>query len=120
MENQRYLVIIVRPPSEAAALSPGRRASLLVPFSPEAIISSFIDELWKRLARHDGAIPLTAETHDVSLHLDHENGPAIDIEDRLADVIVDTQKEKVFAVFKKKRNIATVIQATQVQNILLR
>lgn len=120
MGNQRYLVIIVRPPSEVAALSPGRRASLLVPFSPEAIVSSFVDELWKRLARHDGAIPLTAETHDVSLHLDYEDGPAIDVEDRLADVIVEAQKEKVFAVFKKKRNIATVIQATQVQNSFLR
>lgn len=119
MEIQRCLVIIVRPRSEAAEISPGRRPSLLVPFRPEEIISSFVDELWKRLARHDGAIPLTASTHDVSLHLDDENGRAIDVETRLADVIVDTQNQKVFAVFKKK-NIATVVQDTQVQNSLIR
>ncbi|KAI7775698.1 hypothetical protein LA080_006427 [Diaporthe eres] len=98
MVKQRYLVVIVRPASEVTYVSPGRRASLLVPFSPEAIISTFIDELWRRLARHDGAIPLTAETHNVSLHLEHENGPVIDVEDLLSDVITDTQKEKIFAV----------------------
>lgn len=104
MDKLRYLVIIVRPPSEVASATPGRRASLLVPFSPEAIVSTFIDELWRRLARHDGAIPLTAETHKVSLHLEHESGPAIDVEDLLSDVIIDTQKEKIFAVFSRKRD----------------
>lgn len=114
MSKLRYLVIIVRQPSEVAAASPGRRASLLVPFSPEAIVSTFIDELWKRLARHDGAIPLTAETHKVSLHLEHESGPAIDVEDLLSDVISDTQKEKIFAVFSKKRNTESETKAPRV------
>lgn len=114
MDKQRYLVIIVRPPSETTTVSPGRRASLLVPFSPDAIISTFIDELWKRLARHDGAIPLTSETHHVILHLEHEDGPVIDAEDLLSDVINDTQKEKIFAVFSRKRNNAPEIQATRV------
>lgn len=114
MDKLRYLVIIVRQPSEVAAASPGRRASLLVPFSPEAIVSTFIDELWKRLARHDGAIPLTAETHKVSLHLEHESGPAIDVEDLLSDVISDTQKEKIFAVFSKKRNTESETKAPRV------
>lgn len=113
MDKQRYLVVIVRPPSEVTSVTPGRRASLLVPFSPEAIVSRFIDELWKRLARHDGAIPLTAETHNVSLHLDHENGPAIDAEDLLSDVISDTQKEKIFAVFSRKGNVAPGTQASR-------
>lgn len=114
MAKQRYLVVIVRPASEVTYVSPGRRASLLVPFSPEAIISTFIDELWKRLARHDGAIPLTAETHNVSLHLEHKTGPAIDVEDLLSDVIADTQKEKIFAVFSRKRNIAPQLQSPRV------
>lgn len=114
MDKQRYLVVIVRPPSEVAFASPGRRASLLVPFSPEAIISTFIDELWKRLARHDGAIPLTAETHNVALHLEHENGPAIDAEDLLSDVIRDCQKEKIYAVFSRKRNNAPQLQTPRV------
>lgn len=114
MDKLRYLVIIVRPPSEVASASPGRRASLLIPFSPEGIISTFIDELWKRLARHDGAIPLTAETHKVSLHLDHESGPAIDVEDLLSDVISDTQKEKIFAVFSRKRNTQPESKAPRV------
>ncbi|KAL2273825.1 hypothetical protein FJTKL_04078 [Diaporthe vaccinii] len=114
MVKQRYLVVIVRPASEVTYVSPGRRASLLVPFSPEAIISTFIDELWRRLARHDGAIPLTAETHNVSLHLEHENGPVIDVEDLLSDVITDTQKEKIFAVFSRKRNNAPQLQSPRV------
>lgn len=114
MDKQRYLVVIVRPPSEVEFVSPGRRASLLIPFSPEAIISTFVDELWKRLARHDGAIPLTAETHNVSLHLENENGPAIDSEDLLSDVIVDCQKEKIYAVFSRKRNNAPQLQSPQV------
>ncbi|KAG8158916.1 hypothetical protein KVR01_011359 [Diaporthe batatas] len=118
MENQRYLVVIVPPQAEAALLSPGARPSILIPFNPEAIVSSFVVEIWKRLARHDGAIPLTAETHVVSLHLGGENGPAIDIEDRLVDIIADSQRQKIFAVFKNKKDIATVIQATtHVRNI---
>lgn len=115
MDKKRYLVVIVRPPSEVASVPPGRRPSLLVPFSPEAVISAFIDGLWKRLARHGGAIPLSAETHNVSLHLEHEDGPAIDIEDLLSDVILDVQTEKIFAVFSEKSNTANGVQGIQVR-----
>lgn len=115
MDKKRYLVIIVRPPSEVASVPPGRRPSLLVPFSPEAVIRAFIDELWKRLARHGGAIPLTPETHNVSLHLEHEDGPAIDIEDLLSDVILDAQREKIFAVFSEKMSAANGMQGAQVR-----
>lgn len=114
MDKQRYLVVIVRPPSELMSMTPGRRSSLLVPFSPEAIIDAFIEELWRRLARHDGAIPLAAETHSISLHLGDETGPSIDVEDILADVIADTQREKIFAVFRKKRSTAIETRVNQV------
>lgn len=114
MEKKRYLVIIVRPPNEVLSETPGRRPSLLVPFSPEAVVSSFIDELWKRLARHE-AIPLSPETHKVSLLLGQEDGPVIDVEDLLSDVILDTQKEKIFAVFLKKTGTADALRRTEVR-----
>lgn len=114
MDNQRYLVIIVRPPSEVASVPPGGRVSLLLPFSPEAVISTFIEEIWQCVARHDDANPLTAETHNVSLRLERENGPEINAEGRLSDVIVDTQKEKILAVFSQKVSSATEVHTTQV------
>ncbi|POS69278.1 ubiquitin-conjugating enzyme [Diaporthe helianthi] len=107
MDKRRYLVIIACPPNEVVSATPGRQPSLLVPFSSQAVISSFIDELWKRLARHDRAIPLSSKTHKVSLHLENEDGPAIDVEDLLSDVIHDTQKEKIFAIFSKKSTTIT-------------
>lgn len=102
MAKQRYLVVIVRPPSEVAPSSPDRRSSLLLPFDPEEPVSAFVQELWKRLSRHGQTIPLTPESHHVALHLEDASGPAIDAHDTLSDVILDTNREKIYAVFSRK------------------
>lgn len=120
MDKLRSLVIIVRPPSEVALASPGRRASLLVPFSPKVIVSMFIDELWKRLARHDGAIPLTAETHKVSLHLENESGPAIDAEDLLSDVSVTLKRRRFSLCFRERETLNLTLKLPGYTPSLLR
>lgn len=102
MAKQRYLVVVVRPPSEVATASPDRQVSLLLPFNPEATVSLFIDELWNHLSRHGQGIPLTPVSHHVTLHLWDVAGPTIDVEDVLSDVILDTRREKIFAVFSDK------------------
>ncbi|ROW08830.1 hypothetical protein VMCG_02985 [Cytospora schulzeri] len=103
MEKQRYLVVIVPPPSEVAPSTPGRRVSLLIPFNPHAATNDFIDELWKRLSRHGDSNQLTPDSHHVKLHLGEAAGPIIDVDDALCDIVLDTYREKIFAVFSKKR-----------------
>lgn len=90
---QRYTVTIVHPGNT------GERPVLLVPFEPSAIVTAFIDELYKRVAKR--GLPITPNTHIATLHLDGETGAIIDCEDVLSDVITDPKSEKVFAVFAK-------------------
>lgn len=103
MENQRYLVVIVRPPSEAALSAPDGSLSLLIPFNPRAAASDFIEALWKRLSHHAHSDPPTPDTHYVQLHLGEPAGPLIDVDDNLCDVVHDGLLEKIFAVFSLKK-----------------
>jgi hypothetical protein len=61
---QRYTVTIVSPGTT------GERPVLLVPFQPSALVTAFVDELYKRIARQGLAI--APNTHIATLHLDSE------------------------------------------------
>ncbi|KAK4539468.1 hypothetical protein LTR36_010904 [Oleoguttula mirabilis] len=94
---QRYTVTIV------SGGTPGQPPTLVVPFEPSALVTAFIEELFRRIARQ--GLALAPNTHVATLHLDSETGAIIDCEDVLADVIDPT--EKLFAVFSEKHPIAT-------------
>ena len=73
---------------------------LVVPFQPDALVTAFIDELFKRIARLD--LQLQPDTHIATLHLDSETGAILDCEDLLSDVVGEDKKDKLFMVVKKK------------------
>ena len=91
---QRYTVTVVAPGTTNA------RPVLLVPFQPDALVTAFIDELYRRIAKQGLAI--TRNTHIATLHLDSETGALIDADDLLSDVVSDPKSEKLFSVFVKK------------------
>lgn len=99
MSRQRYKVTIVSPGEN------GEQPVLLVPFEPSAIVTAFVEEIWKRLRRQ--GIPLEPNTHIATLHLDGETGALIDVEDVLSDVVTNPARENIFAVFTTKENPAT-------------
>lgn len=86
---RRFTVHIVSPATATT------RPVLLVPFEPSALVVGFIEELFKRLARQ--SIPLTADTHVCTLHLDSETGAVVDCEDLIGDVIFPD--DVLFAVY---------------------
>ena len=90
---QRYTVTVITPGAAAQPV-------LLVPFQPSAIVTAFVDELYRRIARRGLAI--APNTHIATLHLDSETGAIIDCEDLLSDVVNDPKTEKLFAVFTEK------------------
>lgn len=91
---QRYTVTIVAPGAASA------RPVLLVPFQPSAIVTAFIDELYRRIARR--GLNIAPNTHVTTLHLDSETGAIIDCEDSLSDVVSDPRNEQLFAVFTEQ------------------
>ena len=93
----RYSVTIVSPGTPARG-----RPILLVPFQPAAVVTAFVDELWKRIARQK--LSLAPNTHIMTLHLDSETGGIIDYEDVLSDLVTDPKNEKLFAVFAQKED----------------
>ncbi|EME39358.1 hypothetical protein DOTSEDRAFT_179879 [Dothistroma septosporum NZE10] len=93
---QRYTVTIVSP----GGTPEQPRPVLAVPFEPSALVSAFIEELFRRIARQGRK--LEPNTHIATLHLDSETGAIIDSEDLLGDVITDPKTEKLFAVFETK------------------
>ena len=99
---QRYTVTVVAPGTTDA------RPVLLVPFQPNALVTAFIDELYRRIARQGLAI--TPNTHIATLHLDSETGALIDAEDLLSDVISDPKTEHIYSLFSKKD--VTEVEAT--------
>lgn len=72
-----------------------------MPFQPDALVTAFIDELFKRIARLN--LPLQPDTHIATLHLDSETGAILDCEDLLADVVGEDEKNKLFVVLKEKQ-----------------
>ena len=103
---QRYTVTIV------SSGTSGERPVLLVPFQPSAIVTAFVEELYKRVAKR--GFPIAPNTHIATLRLDSETGAIIDSEDALSDVVTDPRSEKVFAVFEKKANASGAGEASSV------
>jgi ubiquitin-protein ligase len=89
---QRYTVTIINDTG-------GGRPSILVPFQPSSLIAAFKDEIVKRAIKQN--IPVTTETHNLTLHLQSQAGPTIDTNDVLSDVILGS--ETIFAVFSQHK-----------------
>ena len=100
LNMQRYRVTIV---SSADAQE---QPVVLVPFHPSALVTNFIDELYKRAARQ--GLPVTPDTHVATLHLDSETGAIVDCEDVLQDVLPDPKTKSLFAVFTRRPTSAAL------------
>ncbi|KAI8940672.1 hypothetical protein NX059_001942 [Plenodomus lindquistii] len=76
-----------------------RRVSVLIVHSPDELCSALIDTVKLRVAslHHKLALP-DATDLQVALHLDTEDGPLIDPEDLLSDVLPGGATETVYAV----------------------
>ena len=76
-----------------------RRASLLVVLSPSQLYSTLHDRVTSRLP----ALGLiAAEGAQIMLHLNTEDGPMLDVEDLLSDVLPNAE-ETVYAVVHVSR-----------------
>ncbi|KAK8209080.1 hypothetical protein M8818_003775 [Zalaria obscura] len=73
---------------------------LLIPYPPTATVKALIEEIVSRSTKRNLILSLT--THDVTLRLDQPDGPLLDVDDILSDVILDSRAERVFAVFHLK------------------
>jgi hypothetical protein len=80
---ERY-TITVAPPGAA----PTR---LLIPFPPTSSVSALSAEVQRRLARSEPNVP------DLIFHLGDTNGPILDEDDLLEDVIIDPKGEAITA-----------------------
>lgn len=94
-QMERYTVTVRQEGSEQQ-----HDVHLLIPFRPTAKVDSFITEIVTRSARQSCQIDLT--THHVTLHLDEPEGPILDVNDILSDVVLDPRSEKIFACFTRK------------------
>jgi hypothetical protein len=76
----------------------GRRASLLVVLSPSQLCSALHDSIKSRLPALATKLALTDTEHShITLHLNTKDGPMLDLEDLLSDVLPDPN-EAVYAV----------------------
>ena len=76
----------------------GRTASLLIVLSPSQLCSALLDTVKNRLPTLTTKLALTnVDQLHITLHLDAEDGPMLDLEDLLSDVLPDP-KETVYAV----------------------
>jgi hypothetical protein len=66
---------------------------LLVPFLSSSTVKSFASELQQRLRR----LGVTVDADTVVFRLDDANGPQIDVDDSLEDVILNPRTEQLFA-----------------------
>ena len=80
------------------------RPVLVVPFRPDALVTAFIEELFKRIARL--SLPLQPDTHIATLHLDSESGAILACEDLLSDVVGEDEKEKLYGAKGEASNFS--------------
>ena len=80
--------------------SGGQTASLLVVLSPDQLCSALVDAIRKRLPTIASKLNLaTTNNLHINLHLDKEDGPMLDAEDLLSNVLPGAD-ETVFAVIE--------------------
>lgn len=78
--------------------SGGQTASLLVVLSPSQLCSALLDTIRTRLPTIASKLGLAITNDlDISLHLDSEDGPLLDTEDLLSDVL-PSAKGTIYAV----------------------
>lgn len=86
---ERYKISIFFPES-------GSSLQLLVPFPPTSSISALAEEVKKRATRQ--GFPLNER--EIFFRLEQEDGPILDGEDRLNEVIIDPRSEGIFVTFQ--------------------
>lgn len=69
--------------------------SVLVPLPPSATVSALGEEIIARLARR--GLDTSLHGHDVILHLGGSDGPVLDAQDTISDVIVDPGSKTIHA-----------------------
>ncbi len=80
------------------AIAGTRSASLLIIISPSDLCSVLLDAIKKRLPTVASRLSLTDTANlQISLHLNHMDGPILDLEDLLSDVFNGTE-QTVYAV----------------------
>lgn len=82
--------------------SGGQIASLLLVLSPSQLCSALLDTVKSRLPTVASQLGLTtlSDLH-ITLHLNSERGPMLDIEDLLSDILPDAQGT-IYAVVENK------------------
>jgi hypothetical protein len=88
---ERYTIVVALPGVESFRL--------LVPFQPALSISTLAIEVKRRVSR----LEVVSDGLDITLHLGDANGPMLDEEDALADVILDPKSEEITVVSKIKK-----------------
>ncbi|KAF2789615.1 hypothetical protein K505DRAFT_341133 [Melanomma pulvis-pyrius CBS 109.77] len=84
----RYVVNVV---------AAGRTTSILVILSSSAIVLSLVDKIKARLPSLN--LGITSDTNlELTLHINAPDGPILDEEDLLSDILPDSTKEQLFAV----------------------
>ncbi|CAK3843880.1 bifunctional E2 E3 enzyme [Lecanosticta acicola] len=111
MARLRYTVTLVTP--ETSGQGPPK---LAVPFEPSALVSAFVEEIFRRVQKQ--GIELQPNTHIATLHLDSETGAILDTEDLLSDVVTDPHTETLFAVFRPKGSTPSSHEAPPGNNSL--
>lgn len=95
--QQRYRILV-----KISVANIENQPTVLVPLDPQSLIRNFVDDIWRRLARFPTFQAITPDTHTLTLHFNSFDGPLIDIEDLVADVIHDCQNETICIVVTKK------------------
>jgi hypothetical protein len=87
----------------------GRKASLLVVLSPSQLCSAMLHTVKSRLPPLSSKFGLAdAKSAHITMHINAEDGPILDIEDLLSDCLLDP-KEIVYAVIDVVRPSILII-----------
>jgi len=89
----RYFVTVVA--SEAGQPN----IDMVVPFSSASSVGALAKEVERRLSRSQEHTAMT----DLTLYLGHCNGPRLDDEDTLSQVVLRAEKEAIFGSSRRKR-----------------
>ena len=71
----------------------GPPMSLLVPLSPASTVKNLAEEIQRRLSKRG----ILANANELQFRLGKLNGPQLDDDDALKDVVLDSQVEQLFA-----------------------
>lgn len=105
---ERYKVT-VHPPG-------GGPISTVVPFRSESSVEAFSQEVLRRASKRIPQLPANAT--NTSLHLGGADGPFLDLEDHLQDVVIAPETEHLFLLFPaeppESESLATVSRCIRI------